>query len=66
LAFVKPSRITEQRNSAKVRSLRSGLYVYPSDKSVKRFKQKIKNIFINNLNASPFKLIGFLNPIIRG
>jgi len=45
---------------------RNGLYVYPSKLKVQFFKNKIKEIIKSNLNASPYRLISMLNPIIRG
>ena len=59
-------RITEQRDSNKQRKIRGGLYVYPSDDSIIKFKKKIKLLFVKNLNLTPYKLITLLNPTIRG
>jgi RNA-directed DNA polymerase len=61
----KASRITEQRKNS-VLNIRGGLYVYPSNKSVGSFKNKIKEIFKVNLNLSPYRIICLINPIIRG
>lgn len=60
----RPSRVTEQR-VGNVQRLRDGLYVYPSDQSVMKFKKKIKEILRNNVNWSPYRIIKALNPIIR-
>jgi RNA-directed DNA polymerase len=59
-------RITEQRDSKNQRKIRGGLYVYPSDDSIVKFKKKIKLLFVENLNLTPYKLILLLNPVIRG
>ena len=59
----KLSRITEQRIKTEP-IMRSGLYVYPSDNSVMKFKKKISNL-LTNLNWSPYRMIETLNPIIR-
>jgi RNA-directed DNA polymerase len=47
-------------------AVRGGLYIYPSNSSVKTFKVMIKKLIQFNTNASPYKLIHLLNPIIRG
>jgi len=44
---------------------RNRLYIYPSIKSVNRFKIKIKNVVKKNFNLPPYKLILLLNPIIK-
>jgi RNA-directed DNA polymerase len=62
----RPGRITEQRDSNNRRKIRGGLYVYPSNDSISKFKKKIKLLFVKNLNLTPYKLILLLNPIIRG
>jgi RNA-directed DNA polymerase len=54
------SKITMQSTA------RSGLYIYPSSGSVKIFKAKIKKLIRLNTNASPYKLIHLLNPVIGG
>ena len=36
----KPGRVTEQRDSNNQRKMRGGLYVYPSDDSISKFKKK--------------------------
>ena len=59
-------RITEQRDSNNMRKIRGGLYVYPSNDSIIKFKKKIKSLFVKNLNLTPYKMILLLNPIIRG
>lgn len=59
------SRITEQRKSTALH-MRGGLYVYPSDTSVMKFKKKISDLIKINLNWSPYRIIESLNPIIRG
>jgi RNA-directed DNA polymerase len=59
-------RITEQRDINNLRKMRGGLYVYPSNDSISKFKQKIKLNFNKNLNLTPYKLILLLNTIIRG
>jgi hypothetical protein len=46
--------------------MRGGLYVYPSNDSIDKFKKKIKLIFVKNQNLTPYKLILLLNPVIRG
>ena len=61
----KPGRVTEQRDSNNQRKMRGGLYVYPSDDSISKFKKKIKLLFLKNLNLTPYKLLLLLNPIIR-
>ena len=61
----KVSKITEQRLGT-TQVVRGGLYVYPSNESVMKFKKKIKNVLRTNLNWSPYKIIESLNPIIRG
>jgi len=66
LIKTKPSRITEQRDKNNLHTSRGGLYVYPSNTSIAKFKFKIKYIIKTNLNFSPYKLILILNPIIRG
>lgn len=54
------SRITMQGAAVK-----GGLYVYPSNDSIKIFKAKIKKLIQFNINSSPYKLIHTLNPKIR-
>jgi hypothetical protein len=66
LVKTKPSRVTEQRDKNSLHISRGGLYVYPSNTSIIRFKYKIKNTMTSNINLSPYKLILILNPIIRG
>ena len=61
----RPGRITEQRNSKNQRKMRGGLYVYPSNDSISKFKKKIKLLFIKNQNLTPYKLLLLLNPVIR-
>ena len=61
----KIGKITEQRDSKNQRKIRGGLYVYPSNTSVRQFRKKIKSLFVKNLNLTPYKLILLLNPIIR-
>jgi RNA-directed DNA polymerase len=61
----RPSRITEQRIKS-IQKIRGGLYVYPSNGSTTKFKKKIKLILANNLNWSPYRMISYLNPVIRG
>jgi len=60
------SSITTQADKKGQVRLRGGLYVYPSPKKVKEFKLKIKTLISKNQNASVYKLIQLLNPIIRG
>ena len=62
----RPGRITEQRDSKNQRKIRGGLYVYPSNDSISKFKKKIKLLFVKNQNLTPYKLILLLNPVIRG
>jgi len=59
------SKITMQRKHDK-NFVRSGLYVYPSKLKIQSFKNKIKETINSNLNASPYRLVNILNPIIRG
>lgn len=66
LIKTKPSRVSEQRDKNNLYTSRGGLYVYPSNTSITKFKYKIKNTINSNLNISPYKLIQILNPIIRG
>jgi len=61
-----PSRVTEQRTAKSLHITRGGLYVYPSNESIKSFKRKIRTTINSNLNLSPYKLIKLINPIIRG
>jgi RNA-directed DNA polymerase len=49
-----------------MRKMRGGLYVYPSDDSITKLKEKVKLLFTKNLNLIPYKMILLLNPIIRG
>lgn len=58
------SKITTQRKYDK-NFVQSGLHVYPSKLKVQFFKNKIKETIKSNLNASPYRLINILNPIIR-
>lgn len=45
---------------------RPRLYVYPSEEKVVRLKKRLKNYLKGNQNAEAFRIIGELNPIIRG
>ena len=62
----RPGRVTEQRDSKNQRKMRGGLYVYPNNDSIHKFKKKIKLILVKNQNLTPYKLILLLNPVIRG
>ena len=60
------TKVTEQRTPSGELKMRGGLYVYPSALSVSTFKHKIKSVMTKNLNASPYRIVTLLNPIIRG
>ena len=59
------SPITRQVNTHGALRYRGGLYIYPSPESITSFKYKVKLIF-KNINASPYKVIRLLNPLLRG
>jgi RNA-directed DNA polymerase len=59
-------RVTEQRDINNMRKIRGGLYVYPSNDSINKFKKQIKLMFVKNINLTPYKMILLINPIIRG
>jgi RNA-directed DNA polymerase len=61
----KVTQVTAQRKFNKD-FVRAGLYVYPSKTKVQMFKTKIKSTITRNLNASPFRLVKILNPVITG
>lgn len=62
----KVTRLTKRVNSLKqVIKPRIGLFVYVSNNSVKRFKNKIKSE-LKFLSKTPFQMIMKLNPILRG
>lgn len=58
------SKVTKQRDYKGNIKIRSGLYVYPSNKSVIKLKDKIKMIF-KNYDYSVYKMIEKLNPVIK-
>lgn len=44
----------------------TGIYIHPSEKSLRSFKSKIKEIFVNCRGKNARLLIETLNPVIRG
>jgi hypothetical protein len=58
------SKVTEQRDYKGDIKIRSGLYVYPSNKSIIWLKDKVKIIF-KNYDYSVYKMIEKLNPVIK-
>ena len=44
----------------------TGIYVKPSEKSIKHVKETIKQIFSEHKGKNAQDLIGKLNPVIRG
>lgn len=49
-----------------IRTYNGKLVIKPSESRVKRFKQKVDEVFKNNRNVQTIYLIGRLNPMLRG
>jgi RNA-directed DNA polymerase len=45
---------------------RGGLYVYPNPDRIMSLKWKIKNVFSENIDLSPYQMIKLVNPILHG
>ena len=45
---------------------RGGLYVYPNPDRIMSLKYKIKNVFSENIDLSPYQMIKLVNPILHG
>jgi len=64
ISIQKASKITEQR-IAGMQKLRRGLYIYPSNESVIKFKKKIKAVLNRtSINKSIYKIIIELNTLL--
>lgn len=59
------SRITTRWKAGR-RFTRGGLYVYPNPDGIMSLKRKIKSVFSENIHLSPYRVIGLVNPILRG
>jgi hypothetical protein len=59
------SKVTEQRDYKGNLKMRGGLYVYPSNESINKLKEKVKTVF-KNYNYSVYRIIEKINPVIRG
>lgn len=59
------SRITTQWKAGK-RFTRRNLYVYPNPDEIMSLKRKIKSVFTENRDLSPYQIIELINPILHG
>jgi RNA-directed DNA polymerase len=46
--------------------IRGGLYVYPNPDRIMLLKCRIKNVFSENIDLSPYQMIKLVNPILHG
>nr|YP_009040961.1 ORF622 [Tetraphis pellucida]AIB08452.1 ORF622 [Tetraphis pellucida] len=67
-------KIDRDRSHSQITSLwkvgkrftRGGLYVYPNPDRIMSLKCKIKNVFSENIDLSPYQVIKLINPILHG
>lgn len=45
---------------------RRGLHVYPNPNRIMSLKWKLKNVFYENIDLSPYQMIKLINPILHG
>jgi group II intron reverse transcriptase/maturase len=60
----RPLKLTANRRRSRVKS--GGLYAYPSEKSIQRFKERIRKLTRRQAPVSTQELIDQINPVIRG
>ncbi len=60
----RPMRLDASRIKSKARA--GALYAYPADKSIRRFKDRVRQLTKRRVPLSTEDLIGELNPLLRG